>query len=120
MASKPNRLKSKAKQPAAPRHLSAAARRWWSDVAEEYELESHHLKLLSMCAEAWDRCCQARQVLDKEGVTYEDRFGQPKARPEVAIERDSRVAFARLLRELTLDADPPAEVRPPRLHGTGG
>ena len=119
MVNRPHNSKSKQKQVVAPRHLSAAARRWWADVAAEYELESHHLKLLTMAAEAWDRCCDARRILDKEGMTFYDRFGQPKSRPEIAIERDSRVAFARLLRELTLDADPPAEVRPPRLHGTG-
>jgi hypothetical protein len=58
----------------------------------------------------------AREVLDKDGLTYTDRFGAPRARPEVAIERDSRIAFARLVRELALDVEaPPEPSRPPAL-----
>ena len=49
-------------------------------------------------------------------MTYEDRFGAPRARPEVAIERDSRLAIARLVRELGLDVATPANSRPPALR----
>jgi P27 family predicted phage terminase small subunit len=105
-------------EPKAPRHLRPATRRWWESVVGDYDLEPHHVRLLTLAAEAWDRCQQAREVLDRDGLTYTDRFGQPRSRPEVAIERDSRVAFARLLRELALDIEPPAEEsRPPRLVG---
>jgi len=99
-----------------PKHLRLATRRWWLEVAEEYTLESHHLRLLTLAGEAWDRCQEAREALKKHGLTFDDRFKQPHARPEVNIERDSRIAFARLLRELSLDVEPPREVgRPPRL-----
>jgi phage terminase small subunit len=70
-----------------------------------------------MAAESWDRCTEAREILKREGLTFDDRFGQPKARPEVAIERDSRIAFARLLRELSLDVSSPEENRPPAITG---
>ena len=98
----------------APRHLKRATKAWFRSVVECFELEPHHVKLLTLAAEAWDRCQQAREVLAKQGLTFQDRFGAPKARPEVAIERDSRLAFARLVRELGLDvADP--ESRPPAI-----
>jgi hypothetical protein len=96
-----------------------STRRWWGAVIAEYELEEHHVRLLTLAAESWDRATQAREAIDREGLTYVDRFGTPRVRPEVAVERDSRIAFARLLRELSLDVEPPAEVRPPRLMGTG-
>jgi phage terminase small subunit len=106
---------------AAPRHLRGPTRKWFDDVLETYELEQHHRRLLQLAAEAWDRSEQAREALALHGLTFEDRFGQPHARPEVAVERDARLAFARLIRELDLDADPPASPsRPPRLASNRG
>jgi len=100
--------------PEAPKHLRPDTASWWASVTVEYALEPHHVRLLTLAGEAWDRCHEARQELEKHGLTYKDRFGQPHPRPEVAIERDSRIGFARLVRELNLDLDPPDESRPPR------
>lgn len=100
----------------APSHLRSDTASWWLNVASEYELESHQLRLLTLAAEAWDRCTESREAIAKHGAVYVDRFDQPRARPEISIERDSRIAFARLVRELALDLDPPEESgRPPRL-----
>jgi phage terminase small subunit len=102
-----------------PPHLKPDTQAWFAHVVENFELEQHHLKLLTLAGEAWDRCQAARQVLDSEGMTYCDRFGAPRARPEAAIERDSRIAFSRILRELDLDLEPPPPPsgrRPPSLR----
>ena len=100
----------------APKHLERATKAWWRALVDEYELEPHHVRLLTLAAEAWDRCQQARQVLAEKGLTYEDRFLQPHQRPECGIERDSRIAFARLMRELALDVEPPRQLgRPPTI-----
>ena len=90
-----------------PEHLRPATRAWWLRVVEGWSVDDHHVRLLTLAAEAWDRCEAARRVLDEQGISYVDRFGAPRARPEVAVERDSRLAFARLLRQLDLDAEPP-------------
>ena len=90
------------KDPAAPAHLAAETRTWWAAVVAAYRLEQHHLRLLRLACETWDRGQQARRKLDKDGLTFQDRHGQPKARPEVAVERDSRIAFARLMRTICL------------------
>lgn len=105
--------------PKPPAHLRAATKRWWSGVLEEFDLEPHDIRLLTLAAEAFDRGQQAREVVDRDGMTFTDRFGQPKARPEINIERDSRIGFARLLRELSLDIDGP-DSRPPGLARNGG
>lgn len=69
-------------------------------------MEEHHVRLLTAAGEAWDRMGQARAVIAKDGMTYSDRFGCPKARPEIGIERDSRIAYVRIQRELGLDVAP--------------
>jgi hypothetical protein len=84
-------------------------------VLEEWQLEQHHEKLLTLAAESWDRVIEAREIIDSEGLVFLDRFGQPKEHPAAGIERDNRIAFARLLRELDLDAGPEPDVRLPRL-----
>jgi phage terminase small subunit len=74
------------------------------------------MRLLQAAGEAWDRYQQAPAALDEHGLTF-DRDGRPMPRPEIAVERDSRLAFARLVRELDLDVDPPPErSRPPALR----
>jgi phage terminase small subunit len=100
-----------------PAHLRPATARWWIAVQKDFDLEPHHVRLLTLAATAWDRADSAREVIQTEGAVFRDRFDQPKARPEVAIERDATIAFARLLRELDLDLDPPAAPgRPPVLR----
>ncbi len=102
----------------APAHLSPPTAEWFDGVLEEFDLEPHHVRLLLLAAEAWDRGVQAREALKEHGVTYLDRFGAPHARPEIAIERDCRIAFARLVRELALDVEAPADDnRPPAING---
>ena len=100
-----------------PKHLKAPTRRWWTLVVADYELEAHHIRLLTLAGEAWDRCNQARLALVEHGLTFTDRFGCPKSRPEIAIERDSRMAFARMVREMALDNTESPEARPPRPAG---
>src|SRR4051794_33412585 len=101
----------------APAHLSASAAEWWLVVMQDWPLEEHHRRLLTLAAEAWDRCQQARAEIDEHGITYADRFGAPGLRPEVAVEGAPRLAFARLVGELDLDAAPtpgPLALRPRR------
>ena len=104
-------------RPRAPAHLRSATRQWFAAVLDDFELDDHHVRLLTLAAESWDRGEMARESIAEHGMTFLDRFGSPRARPEVAIERDSRIAFARLLRELDLDVDLPTETRPPALRG---
>jgi P27 family predicted phage terminase small subunit len=80
---------------------------WWNSVAAEIDLEPHRLRLLQLACEAWDRCNQAREALAEHGLTYLSKDGDPRPRPEVAIERDARIAFARLVRDLGLDTPIP-------------
>ncbi len=108
-----------AKRPSPPPHLSEPTARWWRSVVTDFTQEPSHIALLTLAAESLDRCNAARSVIDTLGPTFTDRWGQPKARPEVATERDSRTAFARLLRELALDGAGSDDARPPRTADYG-
>jgi phage terminase small subunit len=92
-------------------------RDWWNSVTAEHDLDPHRLHLLAAACRCWDRMEQARRVLDKEGQTFTDKNGDPRSRPECAIERDSRTGFARLVRDL--DLDPPTPKPKPRPAGFG-
>jgi phage terminase small subunit len=90
-----------------PDHLSSAMKQWFASVISDHEqIEPHQLLTLQAACEAWDRSQQAREAL-KTGLTYSDERGMLRARPEIAIERDSRIAFVRCVRELKLDIAPP-------------
>ncbi|MBM7045223.1 P27 family phage terminase small subunit [Rhizobium lusitanum] len=106
--------------PKPPKHLRASTAKWFRSVVEAFDLEAHDVRLLTLAAESWDRGQQAREIVDRDGMTFEDRFGQPKARPEIGIERDSRISFARLLRELGLGIGAPDDGRPPGLASNRG
>jgi P27 family predicted phage terminase small subunit len=102
-------------RPSPPDHLSLAMQTWWRTVVDDYNLDQHHLHLLEAACGAWDRMVQARAEIDAHGLVFRDKHGDPRTRPEVAIERDARISFARLIRELDLDvsSEPP---RPPGLR----
>jgi phage terminase small subunit len=101
-------------KPVAPSHLQPATREWWQSVVTRWDLEPHHIKLLTMAAVSWDRHEEARAVVAAEGLTVATRDGGARVHPAVKIEMEARVQFARLLRELDLDLDTPAAPAPPR------
>lgn len=109
------------KQDPPPPHLRPETASWWKAVVAEFDLEPHHLRILRLACEAWDRGQEAREAIAEHGSVFVDRFNQPRARPEVAIERDCRISFARLMRELALDVDGPDDgSRPPPIAGKAG
>ncbi len=86
--------------PRAPGHLRPETRQWWNRYAATHKLREPQLRLLTMAGEAWDRSIQARLAVEEEGLIYRDRFGQPRPRPEVAMEKEAKLLFERLLRAL--------------------
>jgi P27 family predicted phage terminase small subunit len=101
--------------PAAPKHLSAEAKRLWRDLVEEYGVsDSAGLAILAAGLEAHDRMRQAQATLACDGATVKDRFGQTQVHPAVRIERDSRSAWLAALKSMNFDLQPLGDVgRPP-------
>jgi phage terminase small subunit len=99
--------------PPAPEHLQPETRLWYQAVLGEYRLEEHHRRLLQLAAEAYDAAQTARATIARDGRYFPDRFGCPRLHPAVADERDARLGFARLVRQLGLDnADEPGVLVP--------
>lgn len=90
------------KPPDPPAHLSKKMKEFWRGVFEIKTLQSHEVLILVKACECHDRAEQARRILKKQGLTFEDRFRQPRSRPEVAIERDNKALFAKLLGQIHL------------------
>ena len=100
----------------APKHLKPATRAWFDQICRKYELESQHLRILQLAAEAWDSYESARDAIADNGMTFVNlKHGDLKPRPEVAIMQNIRIAFLRALRELNLEVAPPEAPRPNKL-----
>jgi hypothetical protein len=96
-----------------PKGLRLNQRRLWRSVIASYEVESHHLAILEAACRELDRAEEAEQMIADDGAYQRDRYGGRKAHPALAVARSSRLAAARLLRELGLDLDDES-VRLPR------
>jgi phage terminase small subunit len=96
-----------------PNYLRSDTKKWFSSVLEQYELEDHHIRLLTLACQSWDRTTLAREAIAEHGLTYTDRFNSPRKRPEVSVAESATIAFARLTRELDLDCGSPATIPPP-------
>jgi hypothetical protein len=99
------------------RHLSKRSRSLFRQIQADFELGPHHERLLLLFAEALDRCDAAQALINERGLTVTDRFGQEREAPWVRTKKDAEVVAARLLREIDLDAELPAETRPPHIQG---
>ncbi len=103
-----DRLENPRDLPPPPTHLQPATKAWWTQILSDWPIGQHELQTLQAAGESWDRCQQAREALAKHGLTYVDCKGMVRARPEVAIERDSRISYLRCMRELDFEnVEPP-------------
>jgi phage terminase small subunit len=100
---------------APPADLSDQTKRWWIEIVRANDIKPHQFRTLLVAAQAWDRAEQARQTLSKHGLSFEDDRGMIRARPEVAIERDSAIRYLRAMRELGLDKPEPPDRNGPGL-----
>lgn len=98
-------------------HLERSTKAWFQQILKDYELESHHFRILLTAAEMWDRAASARESIAVNGVMIKDRYGCLKANPACELERSSKTLFLKAVRELGLDVTEPGESRPPIIPG---
>ena len=98
---------SRSRREGLPKDLSRAAKEWFSRLTTEFEIEDQAgLLLLETAMRAYDRAETARALLERDGVTIADRWGQVKPHPAAAIERDARSGLLAALKALNLDVEP--------------
>jgi P27 family predicted phage terminase small subunit len=87
--------------------LSATAKSWWKKIISEYDIEDQAgLLILETAMRAMDRMTMASELIEEHGAVTVDKFGQLKANPACAVERDSRAAMMAALKSLNLDLEP--------------
>ena len=97
-----------------PKGLSREAGQWWATITAAYGIEDEAgLLLLQTAMESFDRMRQAQKVIAKEGITTNDRFGQPRQHPATLIERDAKNQLLKALGALHLDLGPSDAVGAP-------
>lgn len=80
--------------------------RIWRRLLIEYDFgTTPSLELLTSALRSRDLAEQARATLEREGLTYTDSAGKPKAHPAAAIHRDARAAFVSTLRVFGFPAE---------------
>jgi len=97
--------------------LRPETKKWIDSLRDTYVLESHTERVLLAAAVSWDRAAEARELLKKQGLIFQDRWGQPRPNPAAEIESKALSAFARLCRESGIDLEQMPESRPPRQYG---
>lgn len=103
----------------APSHLATSTREWWRSVIQNWDLHPHHVKLLTLAAESFDRAAECRRIIKRDGLMSQDRYGQPRLHPASDEERRAKALFATLLKQLNLDVgDPEAEEERKKITGS--
>src|SRR4051795_13011785 len=87
--------------------LTDEAQTLFDKLREDYGIsDSGGLVVLRSAFEAFDRMRAAQARIAWEGMVFENRHGEFKPHPCVAIERDSRTAMLAALKALHLDLEP--------------
>jgi hypothetical protein len=73
----------------------------------EFVPSTAEYRLLETACRAHDRAEQCRRVVNREGLTVVDRFGQAKVHPLLTEERQQRDLCRRAISSLAFEAAPP-------------
>jgi phage terminase small subunit len=76
-------------------------------LQEEYDIQDEGgILLLQIFADCDSTMRSAQEIVDSEGLHFEDRFGQKKAHPLLTVIRDARAQKMAALKNLCLDVEP--------------
>lgn len=99
---KPPPYPEKYDQPPAPVHLSDEMKLFWETIFARQRLQLYKIPLFQKALESYDRAEGARKILEREGLTFTDKHGQPRCRPECNVEAVARAQFHKLISDCGL------------------
>ena len=89
------------------KNTRSEAKREARRIMTEYDIkDAGGLIILQSFADAYTAELNAQDQVDREGLTFEDRFGQVKANPLLPVIRDARAQKLAALKMLNLDIEP--------------
>ncbi len=87
-----------------PAHLSDRSKALWHEVVPRTAASPERLAVIQVALETLDRADQAREQLDREGLTFAtETTGAVHVHPLVKVERDARSSFVRVWTSIGLD-----------------
>jgi P27 family predicted phage terminase small subunit len=99
----PGRMRANKSTPP-PKHLERQERVLWNQIVGVYKFDDAASRSMLLAAmEAHQRARRCREVIDRDGETVTDRWGQLKPHPILNAERDARAAFIAAMKALNLD-----------------
>ena len=97
-------------------NLKKAGSKYRRGVLNEREFdETHDFSLLDLGSGCLDIIKECREKVENEGLFILDRFKVLKEHPAIKTEREQKIVFCRIIRELNLSI-PPEDSRPPKLY----
>lgn len=89
--------------PKPPTGICSDARRFWTSVNSLYELTPDRMEALVEACHSMTRARQCRKAIKAHGLTYLDKAGQPKPRPEVAQEKAAQLVYSKMIQLINID-----------------
>jgi hypothetical protein len=80
--------------------LRGRAAELWRSVQAAWSLNAPALELLRCAVESLSRADEAAEIVTREGLTFVDRWGQPRQHPAAGLELNHRGQAARYLQAL--------------------
>lgn len=102
----PDAAHGKAKIPKAPRGLSAASKRIWTDINRQWLLDAAALPMLALALECMDRYRAAAAQIKRDGATIRED-GKLRTHPAHAVLRDNMREARQIFRQLNLEVEEP-------------
>ena len=88
-----------------PAYLGKTGRTWFRKVIADYQFDTApEIELLVQAAATLDRIAQCRAEIAKAGMVVPTGSGGVKPHPCLNAERDNKILFSRICRELKLNA----------------